>query len=758
MKQLAALAALSTLALAAPADAAKPNLKATDVSAPPKTVAEYSEFKVRDTVKNVAKKKRAGASTVRYYLSTDAGRSLREREQSKTNPRTAVSDILLEGGRGVPALDPGEKSATKKKKPVKVRVPLGTLAREYFLLACADDRGDVKESKEADNCVVSKKVAVTPLPGPLQTVTFNDWLLDEPDAEEAENLAIYKPLACSPTPATGGALTLKRALANIDAFLKAKAPQGVQQFAQSPAYDDANKAETAAATAVLSESPGAALAALTRAHRLEPKEASHLVNTATLATAVGMPREALALLDASLRLDDKVPSSWGINRQAIQLTNRAHALAALGRFGEAETASEAAAAMEPSLTEPTATGSIAALCQNNMPKAVLKRKKARRRTPHPPRPIDESVGVEQPLRKLHLPGFPSQAESFQQYYDLQQQRLASDLDGQIERQNQLEAALRAKKVSRLTERQGNRLMSAFYAASDTPKLEAAWAAIGKQADELERYRKRFFCRDADCEPENHYYTQFSEEASDVCEGDPRTNCFEIELNARCRPALKSYHQGWLTRMEKQWTMMNAYHRAVSKRMSAAAANIGDPHRHALALLQIEMMEGDHYAWTMQEGGFWTHDIAVRGDHCVEIPEDPAIAPEDGEAAEGDPCTSKVKPFNVVLPLGPNAALKFSCEQIQFTANGEGWIRAFSEISYDYRAGKLTVFAGSQAEIGAIVKGDFKSGLYVTVTNQGFEDAGWRVGPGYTVGAGPAEYNPSDMVDISFVGIFSGGAQ
>lgn len=41
--------------------------------------------------------------------------------------------------------------------------------------------------------------------------------------------------------------------------------------------------------------------------------------------------------------------------------------------------------------------------------------------------------------------------------------------------------------------------------------------------------------------------------------------------------------------------------------------------------------------------------------------------------------------------------------------------------------------------------------------QWFEDAGWRVGPRVTVGGGPLEHNPSDMVDISFVGIFSGGS-
>ncbi|MGH2837128.1 MAG: tetratricopeptide repeat protein, partial [Thermoleophilaceae bacterium] len=515
-------------------------------------------------------------------------------------------------------------------------------------------------------------------------------------------------------------------------------------------------AETTAAAALLAGSPGAALAATTRAHHLEPKEASHLVNAASVATAVGLPREALALLDASVRLDDKVPSAWGLNRQALQLANRAHALAALGRFGEADTIAEAAEGLDPMLTEATATSSTAALCQDNIAKAVQKRKKARRRgTPYP---FDESAGVAQPLRKLQLPGFPTQAEAFDQYYEAQQQRLQSDQMARINRESQLEGVLRGKTVDPLTERQGGRLTTAVYSAHEKPQLKAQWDEINRLVDEVQDYRIRFFCRDSDCEPDAHYYTQYFEESQQVCEGSTDPNCFENEINARCRPSLKSYHQGWLTRMETLWAKTDAYNRALSKRMSAIAGNIADPDRHALALLQIDALEEAHYALLMQQAGFWSQDIAIRSDHCVEVPEDPAVAAADAQAAAGDPCNETTKPFNAVLPLGP-AAVKISCEQIQVTANGEGWIRGFAEISYDYRAGKITVFAGSQAEIGVgPIKGDFKSGLYVTVNNQGFEDAGWRVGPGYTVGAGPAEYNPSDMVDFSFVGIFSGGAR
>lgn len=755
MRRLALLAALGALGVATPAEAAKPNLKATKVSAPPKTLAENSKFKVWDTVVN-AGRARAGASAVRYYLTTDAARSLRERKASRTNPRTAIADILLEGTRPVPALDRGERSSTKPRKPLQVRVPLGTPAGEYTLLACADDHGEVTESKETDNCVASTKARVAALPvGPI--TTFKDWLVDKPDAEEAEDLAIFKGLACQPQQ-LGRPLGLNKALANIDAFLKSKAPQGLAQFKSAPEYKNANKAQAAAAQALLVESPGAALAAMIRAHRLEPKEASHLVNAAGVATSVGLPREALGLLDASLRLDDRTPSAWGFNRQALQLTNRAQALAALGQFGAAEQLTEAVEAIEPTLTEATQTGAVAAMCKNDMDKAVKKLKRSRRRGT--PSPWDENRGTEHPLRKVELPGFPTQAPRLHFFYKEEQAKGVAETSARVDRESEHEAALRAKGENPLTERQGSRIMSAFYASTDTPQLNALAKEANRLGDEVQNYRLRFFCRAADCEPENHYYNQFFEEAQQACEGSKEPDCFDREMNDRCRPALKSYHQGWVTRMEQFWAATNAYHRASTKRMSAVAEHIADPDRYAIAMLAIEGWESAHYYGVLQEAGFWAHDEWIRADHCIEPYQDPdASASPDAAAANGTACPDTLKSSNALLDVGP-LQLKFSCEQVQLAGNlGEGWIRGFGEVTYDFKAGKISVFAGSQGEIGGgPFKADFKSGLYVTVNQQGFEDAGWRVGPSYTVGAGPAEFNPSDMVDISFVGIFSGGGR
>jgi subtilase family serine protease/sugar lactone lactonase YvrE len=113
-----------------------PDLVESAVTNPPATARRGTGFAVTDTVVN-----RGGApalaSTTRYYLSLDRLRN--------------AGDVLLTGTRAVPALGP---SATSR-AAVTVTIPPNTLARTYFLLACADDVPRVAETTETNNCLAS---------------------------------------------------------------------------------------------------------------------------------------------------------------------------------------------------------------------------------------------------------------------------------------------------------------------------------------------------------------------------------------------------------------------------------------------------------------------------------------------------------------------------------------------------------------------------------------------------------------------------
>lgn len=126
------------------------------------------------------------------------------------------------------------------------------------------------------------------------------------------------------------------------------------------------------------------------------------------------------------------------------------------------------------------------------------------------------------------------------------------------------------------------------------------------------------------------------------------------------------------------------------------------------------------------------------------------------AAQGDACPSTLKKASVVIDL-KIVKIKVNCEKITLSGkldSGLPWLSAFGEVSYNPKAGKITVFAGSKGEIsGYGLKGDFKSGVYIKVDQDGIADVGWRVGPSASVGAGPLEVSVfKEQSDMSFIGV------
>lgn len=121
----------------------RPDLLSSAVSEPPETKVRGTSFSVTDTVSNPSAFN-AGASRVQYYLSVDEVKN--------------AGDRFLTGFRAVAALA----ANTVSTGTMLVTIPPGTTAGIYFLLACADDAGQVIESVETNNCQASTgQVTVT---------------------------------------------------------------------------------------------------------------------------------------------------------------------------------------------------------------------------------------------------------------------------------------------------------------------------------------------------------------------------------------------------------------------------------------------------------------------------------------------------------------------------------------------------------------------------------------------------------------------
>jgi hypothetical protein len=117
-----------------------PNLTVSAVSNPPASVSVGSGFSVTDTTRNGGTAT-AGASATAYWISSDRAFSSEDRQ--------------LTGTRAVASLAAGVTSRGTR----TAKVPAGTPAGVYYLLACADHQKRVAEAAETDNCRASTTTA-----------------------------------------------------------------------------------------------------------------------------------------------------------------------------------------------------------------------------------------------------------------------------------------------------------------------------------------------------------------------------------------------------------------------------------------------------------------------------------------------------------------------------------------------------------------------------------------------------------------------
>jgi tetratricopeptide (TPR) repeat protein len=717
------------------------DLAATDVSDPPGQVTEGGTFGLDDTVAGGAEP--APASTTRFYLSPDGPASLLERKSTAT----ALGDVAMGGRREVPALAPNATSSSTT--PTLVTVPPGTRPGTYFVLACADDREAVAEADEGDNCVMATHPEAGQEKPSLVTVVAEaqDYRIDtfSESYDPLLGAGQIDPTACAAT-ATGSFANVASAIVSAHAFLEARAPAAMAAFASSPEYNDPLALQEAAGAAVIEGAPAAALAALLRAHELQPDDAAHLVNAAPIATGLGLPAEALAFLDGARRLDDTSLPAMGIGRHAVALANRGQALAYLGRYGEAERALNAALAAEPLLAEAQGSLAMVDLCaKQNVPGAMdhLRLGAIRVGT----KDLDASRGRASSLRNIEFPGLPSQAVADADFFLGFGRQLNQESTASVGEQQQIQSRIDAK-LPGWSPAQRNRYTAILKRVGSVrfdADVKAQRDAFQAQLLEAQQETTAFWVT---------RYGQFLTQADAACAGSADPHCFDAELSARCRPATNLAHQTWLDEMEDSYALAKTYYAALSKRMSGYAANYGDPDAYALALVAIQREERNLMMEIVDPVTAWTRFATIHQRDCITPAEPTALAPPAAPAVDGPgACPPLLSAISAVAEVGP-VKVKISCEQVKVEASTTvaPWIKAFAEVGYSFKGQQVTVVAGAKAEAGVgVAKGSFKSGIYTVIGNDGVRDVGWRVGPSFDVSAGPLAFKVKNEVDISFMG-------
>lgn len=744
--------------------AGAPNLTVAKAQVDRTSVAEGDTLHVTHTVKNAGTAKSTPTVT-RFYLTTDAKKSLAARKASRTNARSAPTDLRLVGEQPVKALKPGRSASLGS---VELTVPVGTAAGSYQLLACADDRGTVKETDEADNCAVAdKKLTVSAAKGSdgLVLSTFEDTAPWPPNDDlSVQMIKIFCQMV---TPAQR--MTLAQAEKSAEDFLRRTAgADALKALDESGQADTPVDAQNVAGAAVVGGSPGLALAALLRAHDLEPKIGTHLVNAAAVATSVGLPNEAIAFLDAAQGLDFRRPA-MGISQQAIAMVVRGQALVMTGRPGPAADLFLAAKAAEPMLSEADAGLATIEACKGNDKTAARYVRKSRQREQEkdttkpdqdPVRPapaLDTSHGEVTPLRTLPMAETPAQGVVMRPVYDGIEKNFETEIEAMNDEQDRLSQSLDAGDGGRtLAEIQRrDSILDLVWNVTDEPAVTALQEAFWNKEKTITALRERFWGGGTgEVKPT---ILQLAEDALKACEAknDGSDECYTSEMNKSCRPELSSAHSQWRGLMSELQTLGDAQMELVSQRMSAYASNLKDPDAHQLALLGIEQYEQTLYASLVQQANQWTNEEVTFQAECVDpSPAEVLTAPDREQAKSKGACPPEIAPASLVFGLG-GTTVKVSCEKVsaEISESVLPLIGLFGEVSYEFRSGKLTMVAGAQvsAELG-VVSGGFKSGMYLTSNNRGeISDVGIRVGPSSSVSAGPGEYQVyEDNVDLSFI--------
>jgi tetratricopeptide (TPR) repeat protein len=728
----------TAIALAAPAAAQ------ASVSNPPPKVAEGAKLTVTDKTGNTGKH-----AVVRYYLSADKKHDL--------------GDLRLIGHR----------SAKRAKGTARLRVPYTAPAGRLFLLACANGGKSCSASSKSTQVTVAPKDRSIPR-------TLNDQArLSEEDEDFLAQIG-FTDRSC-PVRAKGGTPSLQIALAKAQAKLnKAGGKKGIKAFKKSSAAKSPEAAEDAANRAMIAGEPGGALQALLAAHRMQPREPAHLVNAASVMASTGMPREALALLDAADDLEPRRSTPLGINVQAIALNAKGYALIQLGRYDDALPYLRAAVALDPYFSEARTNLGVALLCKKDkqgirfaragqyrfLGDAVI----GDRGDPFKPpsdqiERLDLSGGQQAQIPQFKLPHDVDEASLETPAYLAGQQEFFARSVKRHSRINDLIA--QRTPLNNLSERRYQDLSFAIVLVDRRPDIAAVKQRLLDRQTEIGQWEDRTF---QGFVPGTDY-PRWQQESHDACRDAPdEEKCFHDTYFGKCRGPIASAHGHWLSLMNAQLTdfaqLQNLYYPIAT----GIAGNISDANRQEVESLQIDdFVDGQFNTWIPTYAASWGN--LVRLTQCWEDPSAPQPpGTTEVQTPHSPPCSDFLRGVKLAWKIGRDAdlgipfdiSIEVNCEKVSVEASGKvaggdyGWIGAFGEVSYAPGTGKVSIFGGPKAGgkiPGTSIGGSIKDGIYVTVSEEGVEDVGFRVSPSVQVGLDSFSVKGGKSLDFSFAPVF-----
>ena len=579
---------------------------------------------------------------------------------------------------------------------------------------------------------------------PLTAATMSAFLWD--DEQLRQQLTAWANHLCRPT--SEAIPTPSRAVAAAQAVLAAReSPAALAAFRTSASAASVEESSTAAAAATAAGRPGAALAALLRAHELDPSSASHLQNAAGILVSLGHPGVALGVLDAAAATGTRGNAPMQMSPEAMAASTRGTALFLLGRYDEADAAFALAQSLDVDLSEAVQGRAMVALCRGQLDTAVaLYRQGARRGLPAGTAMVGDPRGVndnteddwEQPdpaiipqpvhgsiqLPRLDLPTTLPQLHANRRGLNTYFEGLvaqAQDLKQQADR-------LRASAAPRspATQRRENDLWTAAMLAVE---LSPAMADLNQEYAALQARYNDWWGR--------YYKSAFAtmDRFRRECEGSDDPYC----VYKKCNPHYSALFAEWSSlepqRLETVRAMIERRYRIAT----GIATNVGDSQVQQALLLDIQadavrawaydgVLDVAHYAG-MSHG---------EADECFQVAS-PSEEELDPVPAGGTvpPCPPELDQYKPGFALGP-VTINFDCSTVEVELATPGFLGYFVSTTYDYRARNVTLFVGVHGTLtayGTDTSLSTKAGFFVKVDDSGVRDGGLRLSADVTIGKG-----------------------
>ncbi len=594
------------------------------------------------------------------------------------------------------------------------------------------------DSAAAASSSMRRRAVLQPPPPPIpphpgQIFAVSDGRSLKSEQGYANELADRKARLCVSPGLGSEPVSLDQARKTIRSTIEASVGRTpYDMFLANPLANDATRLARVGAASLIPNgqgepNPAGGVVALLRAHELEPDNPNHLINAAGTVAMLGMPREALALLDAADALPRKPDTVMGISGTAVAQNNRGHVLLTLGRWADAETVLREAIANEPLLSEAKQNLAVALLCQNKQDEAAHYLYGGMRRSiqwdsddivTDPPDTPAEERRTRQPASKeydlsqgktltipvIRYPENPSQYSSFYAQYGQYIQRANDRITSNAQRLGEL--GLKQPPENDLTSKRLQNLWAAMNTARYETTLHPLYEAMNAGWVETARV-----------------------------EGDVEGRVSKIinagldEVNkAKCRAEIESSHPQWVAAQKRYDQATAAYVAPWYKHVTGIAANLGDPVRNEIAQTSLENDAEAMLANVVGQAALYT-GLGTIYKLCGAAP---AAGKEstDPKLEKSGRCPEGLRGAKAKFGVGDLLEIAFNCEEIEFTVAPEALVGPFLKIGLK-NDGTVTGFAGAQAGAGTVGQ----EGFYITgnLKTGALTDGGFKVAVEYNAG-------------------------